>query len=143
MIDCIYEPTGEPNAYRCRNCGHERASKHPPHLLHRNCTGPGSLTLRPAGPVKLGPGHFLKQMLEASGIKQGGCSCKAMAAKMDAWGPAGCLEHMAEILDHLEQQAWKRLEPFTRSDVELVVLLAIGAAEGEATASALPADPRP
>lgn len=111
--------------------------------VERSVLDNGLPIVRPCGKAIRGPGHFLKKMLAAAGYAQGGCGCVAMAAKMDAWGPAGCLEHMAEILDHLEAEAAKRKEPFTRSDVELVVLLAIGAAEGAATASTSPEDPRP
>jgi len=143
MSDCIYEPTGVPGEYKCKNCPHVRMLKYPPGLSHRNCPGAGSLTL--VKPRTKGPGWFLAQAFGDMGYKQVGCLCRSMASAMDEWGPAGCLDRMAEILDHLAQEAAKINEPFPRSDVEFVVLLAIAAAEEAASASASnpPADPQP
>lgn len=56
----------------------------------------------PPPPLNAGPGTELHKLLAELGIKpDASCGCAAMQAKMDAWGPNGCREHEAEILEHL------------------------------------------
>jgi len=130
-VDCAYEATGASGGkahYVCTVCGHTRRSAYPPNLLHHSCSD------APTQRTK-GVGDFLKESLEGAGFKQGGCGCASMQAKMNAWGPAGCIEHMAEILDHLQAEATKRKQPFDRDLVEIAVLMAIGGAEEASRAS--------
>lgn len=55
-----------------------------------------------------GMGTELKALLASLGITgQQGCGCDDRAARMDAWGLAGCKARRAEILDWLDQQAAK------------------------------------
>lgn len=62
-------------------------------------------TANPQPPKSL-PGTHLKAVLDALGLKAAGCgACKAMQAKMNAWGAAGCRERRAEIEDWLRAQA--------------------------------------
>lgn len=114
---------------RCPLCKRRIKSPDNGKRIVRTCRAP-----RPKG-----VGDFLKELLAASGIKQGGCGCKKMIARMNAWGPSGCIEHMAEILDHLQAEAVKRAPngalsgeryvAFDRDLVEIAVLMAIGRAE--------------
>jgi glycosyltransferase involved in cell wall biosynthesis len=56
-----------------------------------------------------GPGTELKKILAKFGItERSGCGCKKMARKMDAWGTAGCHEHMPEIVEYMLKEAKKR-----------------------------------
>lgn len=56
-----------------------------------------------------GPGTELTKLLKELGIRADGCGgCHDMAAKMDRWGPDGCREHRAEIVEHLREKAAKR-----------------------------------
>lgn len=49
-----------------------------------------------------GPGTELKSLLELLGAKKtAGCGCDEMIGRMNAWGPSGCREHRAEIVEHL------------------------------------------
>lgn len=77
-----------------------------------------------------GPGCQLRKLLKEMGFTESNCSCAAMAAKMDKWGPAGCreLEHFAEIVAHLEKEAAKTGKEYQRSDIEFVVGVAIALA---------------
>lgn len=65
---------------------------------------------------KRGPGTELKNLLASLGIMQEPiCSCQKMADNMDAWGPQGCEEHFAEIVEWMhankERYSWaKRIE---------------------------------
>jgi hypothetical protein len=48
------------------------------------------------------PGQILRWLIASVGLQEtGGCGCKDLAAKMDAWGVAGCEEHRPEILEKL------------------------------------------
>lgn len=99
------------------------------------CQRPGKTHWRrnckivPRSPLPCGPGCQLRKLLKEIGFTESGCGCAEMAAKMDRWGPAGCIEHMAEILDHLQAEAVKRKQSFDRGLVEIAVLMAIGRAE--------------
>jgi hypothetical protein len=53
-----------------------------------------------------GPGTELVKLLASIGITgDAGCDCKTRMRQMDAWGPAGCREHRAEIVGWLEEGA--------------------------------------
>lgn len=56
-----------------------------------------------------GPGAELVHLLLTVGISGApNCACKEMAAKMNAWGVAGCREHRAEIVEHIRAEGNKR-----------------------------------
>jgi hypothetical protein len=51
-----------------------------------------------------GPGTELKKLIEQLGlVERKGCKCRKMARKMNRWGTAGCREHKAEIVAHLNE----------------------------------------
>ncbi len=53
-----------------------------------------------------GVGSTLHNILrQRHGIVPKKCDCREWIEKMNAWGPAGCREHMDEIADHLFSQA--------------------------------------
>ena len=89
----------------------------------------------PRRPPPSGPGTELLKILRAPFkllewlpfTKFGGCAgrCVAYAAKMDAWGVAGCRKRLEEIVDHLEAEAKKEGLPFSRRGARLLVRLAI------------------
>jgi hypothetical protein len=79
-------------------------------------------------PQSAGPGTELKAILARAGIVAGpGCSCNAMAARMDAWGEE-CVEHMAEIVEHLRAQAEARGLPFLDAAGRALVRVSIARA---------------
>jgi len=52
------------------------------------------------------PGTALAGLLKELGLKPvKSCNCDQRAAQMDAWGVAGCIEHRAEIVAWLNEQA--------------------------------------
>ena len=56
--------------------------------------------------TQAGPGTELKKILASLGasvVKE--CTCELLAAQMNHWGIAGCREHRAEIVEHLEKAA--------------------------------------
>lgn len=71
---------------------------------HRRLWGGEPLPPRPAG----GPGTELKALLASLGLTPpGGCGCDDLAARMDAWGVAGCRERREDILARLRANAAK------------------------------------
>jgi len=67
-----------------------------------------------------------------------GCSCENMVAQMNAWGPAGCREHMEEIVDKLQKEGQKRgwtnallssVPLISRDGMRCMVIVAINLAE--------------
>ena len=57
-----------------------------------------------------GPGDYLHNMIlrwTGEGMTLG-CDCKAWIARMNDWGPAGCLQHIDEIVAHMLSEAKKR-----------------------------------
>jgi len=59
------------------------------------------------------PGSELSKLLAKLGFAHDGdCGCSSLAVKMDAWGPAGCREHMPEIVAHLRE----RFNDLSRAD---------------------------
>lgn len=57
-----------------------------------------------------GPGDYLHEMIKrwtGEDIERG-CQCKAWIDRMNAWGPAGCREHLDEIVAHMLSEAKKR-----------------------------------
>lgn len=76
----------------------------------------------------LGVGSTLKEMLAYAGIHS--CwSCTRLAERMDSWGPTGCEEHMAEIVETMNENAnqrkWMKYVPFKEMGAEALVRLAI------------------
>jgi hypothetical protein len=59
---------------------------------------------------KKGPGDYLHETIKhwtGEDIERG-CQCKAWIDRMNAWGPAGCREHLNEIVAHMLSEAKKR-----------------------------------
>jgi hypothetical protein len=57
-----------------------------------------------------GPGDYLHDAI-LKWVGEGPtreCGCKDRIAKMNAWGPAGCREHLEEIVEWLMNEAQKR-----------------------------------
>lgn len=75
-----------------------------------------------------GPGAVLKRLLSTFGVvSAAGCSCDAMAAKMDFLGPEWCLSRHGfdEIAASLERAARDRGFPFCRLAARLLVIAAV------------------
>lgn len=55
--------------------------------------------------IEFGPGTHLRDLLLMLNISPDGCqlSCDDMMYRMNAWGPAGCCEHLPEIVEHLRR----------------------------------------
>lgn len=52
------------------------------------------------------PGTVLHRLLKARyGVKITICTCQEWIDKMNVWGPSGCRENIAEIVDHLFDEA--------------------------------------
>ena len=101
-MKCDYEITGShdsQNILRCRRCEHQTTSAYGPELTHTMCRAEETRT----GPLL----HRLLQDKLGAGFKSG-CDCKEWLAKMNAWGPAGCREHLTEIVDTLMAEATRR-----------------------------------
>jgi len=79
-----------------------------------------------------GPGTELHKILERMGFEiTDTCPCRKHIKQMNEWGPAGCREHLDEIIDWLKAEAERRNKEalFVRWGVRLVILLAIRRAE--------------
>lgn len=73
-----------------------------------------------------GPGTELKKLLAKFGIvAMPGCSCNAMAARMDAAGPDGSEAMIDEVLDVMKQEAGKRGLPWVEMAARMLVKRAI------------------
>lgn len=69
-------------------------------------------------------GAGTEMMKMADSLKVGmpsGCSCKSLAARMDAWGVQGCLEHRAEIVAEMAANA-KKVPFYQRMRAALLAL---------------------
>lgn len=54
--------------------------------------------------IDRGPGYELHKIFDQLGVQmQANCSCRARIAQMNAWGPAGCLDHLDEIVSALKK----------------------------------------
>lgn len=65
-----------------------------------------------------GPGSHLWLLLEGIGVKHSPtCKCVTLARQMNAWGPQGCKERRAEIIENMRTNAdaygWKTLATAT------------------------------
>jgi hypothetical protein len=71
-----------------------------------------------AAPQRAGKlvGNVLAESICTLGIRveENTCGCKAMIARMNHWQAKGCRENAAEIIEHLEKQFAKYLEPLTK-----------------------------
>lgn len=95
VADCIPDETGT----RCIVCGRPKPQK-AGGWPRRNCTGP---RIR-------GPGDFLHDAI-LKWVGEGPtpeCGCTDRINQMNAWGPAGCREHLDEIVGWLVEQATQR-----------------------------------
>jgi hypothetical protein len=101
---------------KCSRCGTVHITKY--RKVDRVCTGEykGIVDGRRKGrkllifPVQqqTGPGTELKKILDESGLKGWCKTCENWAGQMNKWGPEGCREHRAEIIERLKEQADKR-----------------------------------
>ena len=93
-------------------------------------------------PTRPGPGTILHRIIK----KRTGedytpdCPCADMTRRMNAWGPAGCRDHIDEIVTKLHTEAktrpkWKLLAslPGVKLFMKRMVLSAIREAEREGT----------
>ncbi len=103
-------PAGEPQPAVCAVCRKYVESE--PHRIawdqDRPKREPGEK--KPTAPDK-GVGTTLESLLKSIGIDSdkeavGGCQCKAMLRRMNAWGVGGCKWNRAEIVAHLDRE-WK------------------------------------
>jgi len=85
---CDFEQL-EAGKVRCRKCGREIITKHPPRKVVARCS---------SGKLTTGPGSQLRAILRDLGVGDfPGCDCPARIAQMNEWGPAGCRENFATI----------------------------------------------
>ena len=95
--ECVYEPIGpgrKPNEhrYRCVACGHERESRYPAYMLHRDC--PKSESGKVNGNGKPGIGDMVEKALTAIGITEERvtrwlgrpCGCRQRKEKLNRLG---------------------------------------------------------
>lgn len=79
-----------------------------------------------ARPSRSGPGTELKKLLARLGIVASpGCSCNAMAARMDAAGPDGSESMLGDVLAVMKAEAAKRGIPWIEAAARLLVKRAI------------------
>ena len=106
--------------------------------LDKNTFGLHHTLTKYAAGQPLGPGDWLHvRLLQLVGEgPTHSCGCENRIAQCNAWGPAGCREHLSEIVDWLREQAnnkgwWKYLNklPGARWAVERIVLWAIAKSE--------------
>ena len=104
MASCVVV-TEDGFSFRCVTCGRTLIS--PVRLevwqIHLICSDGTDVSAK-------GPGDYLHDMIlrwTGEGMTLG-CDCKAWIAKMNAWGPAGCREHLNEIVAHMLEEAKKR-----------------------------------
>ncbi|MGD9126798.1 MAG: hypothetical protein PVH19_05405 [Planctomycetia bacterium] len=79
----------------------------------RNCPGPNTATRVPSAPTSprpRGPGDYLHAaILRLTGEDyQPGCGCDDMVHRMNAWGPAGCRDHINDIAQKILTEAAAR-----------------------------------
>jgi len=92
--------------------------------------------------MAVGPGEELANLIELAGLSDLCRRCQFRADQMNAWGPSGCRERLAEISAWLRESFWKldwrnklkaakALRPFVQSTrpIESLVELAIARAE--------------
>ena len=83
-----------------------------------------------------GPGTELKNLLSMIGIKTTpDCSCNARAAKMNEMGIDWCRTNLSTIVSWLQEEANRRLLPFSQFAARKVVQIAIMRAERKAAKS--------
>jgi len=110
-------PSGQ-YRHTCRRCRHRRITRGA--TFDKRCVDPKAPLLQGDW-----PGAYLKQMLALMAAhSRHGCGCDDKAAKMNAWGAAGCREHRDEIL------AWMREEYKNVPWWDLPVMTARAAAAG-------------
>lgn len=108
----------------CPKCGYRAGG----HDWRRNC---------PAftGPPRVLVGLKLAALLAEFGHAKNCTTCDDMIVRMNNWGPAGCREHRAEIVEHLVKQSKAKSTdlPFgldLRELLEILVEEAIRLTEG-------------
>ncbi len=87
-------------------------------------------------PYRKGPGdHLHAMLLKWFRVKpEPGCKCPERVRQMNAWGSAGCREHLDEIVEWLIEECIRRKIPVvigTRTMIKRLVLLAIRKTEKE------------
>jgi hypothetical protein len=103
-MNCDWEDVTEPDEQGRRRVQCKRPAcrrllnptHHPHEKIHAECRE-GTMYAK-----REWPGIVLAMHLEKLGAKQkAGCNCPAMIGQMNAWGCDGCLEHLDEIVAHL------------------------------------------
>ena len=72
-----------------------------------------------------GVGRRFAKILRKLRYGEGCQGCAKLARKMDAWGPVGCQEHEADILDELEGRAKDEGLFWSRMGARMALRLAI------------------
>lgn len=116
MTNCPLTYNAESNRWTCPNCGWSYSPRHPEKVdatkpPHRNCPASEDPAVRArlAAERLTLVGNQLHDLIaemfgEAARL---GCGCNEWIAKMNVWGPNGCLEHMTAIIDRLVDQITK------------------------------------
>lgn len=106
-----------------RNCGTQAASQE---LSSEHKAFIAEIRSRGNSSILGGPGTELKKLLAKFGIvAMPGCSCNAMAAKMDAAGPDGAEAMIDEVLAVMKQEAGRRGLPWVEMAARMLVKRAI------------------
>ena len=114
-MPCDFQKTDH-GTYQCSQCGFSYDAKYGPEVKRQNCR---PLQPRPikshAAPQSSftwpnGPGTILhRKIKERLGEDyEAGCGCEDMVNQMNAWGPAGCRQHLDEIVAKMLDEAKKR-----------------------------------
>lgn len=91
----------------CVRCGWTYTGNQPITSVHRQCPKDApSVEIA----VMKGPGDLLHEMIKrwTGEDIETGCQCRSWIVRMNAWGPAGCREHLDEIVAHMLSEAKKR-----------------------------------
>lgn len=115
-MNCTFETT-DGGGCRCVYCGALRQARRGCAQLKRNC----QVVERPPG-----AGTYLARLFARVGVHAGDdCSCRSLAARMDARGPTWCEQHLAEIVAELQANARQRSLPLPASLARMLVRKAI------------------
>jgi len=150
-----FTPAGKPRrtdaerenqAVICRTCPRRSRCDAASVGLHKmatwHCRAGESPAIPDDGPQpNKGPGDYLHDAILrwVGESPTADCQCRSRIARMNAWGPAGCREHLEEIVGWLAEEAKKRgwwryavCMPGSRLFLRRLVLRAIRKTEREA-----------
>lgn len=123
LTQCVWTKLPGGGVY-CEVCD-PNASLAVPYPAPRTCTASSDSSPAPyqaqMTPPGFGPGTELHKLIRrwTGAWEFPGCQCAARMAQMDLWGPAGCREHLEEIVGWLLQAAGDLAEAYRRQQARL------------------------